>query len=300
MRHVDDQQRPRVIHLFAGAGGGILGGELLGWQTVCAVEIDRFCRDLLVARQNDGCLGPFPIWDDVRTFDGRPWRGLCDIIAGGFPCQDISPLGSRAGINGARSGLWREFARIAGEARPRWIFAENSQNLVRLGLDSVLQDLDAIGYDAEWTCLSAAELGAPHIRDRIWILGHVREDAAGGGTTQSVRGDRRPDRTDVHQPAEEDVRVLADAYLQRREKQGLRIPAEAYIHTAELPGPDVNGCRDGRVHVPSWEWPAEPGVGRVADGVPCHVEQLRGYGNAQVPVVAARAFCDLAARFAKM
>lgn len=85
------------LALFAGAGGGILGGKLLGWRTVCAVELDAYARRVLLARQRDGCLEPFPIWDDVRTFDGKPWSGKIDVISGGFPCQDISCAGGGAG-----------------------------------------------------------------------------------------------------------------------------------------------------------------------------------------------------------
>ena len=88
------------LALFAGAGGGILGGHLLGWRTVCAVEFDPYAAGVLVARQNDGILPPFPVWDDMRTFDGRPWRGIAEIVSGGFPCQDISAAGTGRGIAG--------------------------------------------------------------------------------------------------------------------------------------------------------------------------------------------------------
>jgi len=101
---------PRELALFAGAGGGILGGRLLGWRTVCAVEWEPYAASVLVARQNDGILPPFPIWDDIRTFDGKPWRGIVDVVSGGFPCQDISAAGRGAGIEGTRSGMWREMA----------------------------------------------------------------------------------------------------------------------------------------------------------------------------------------------
>ncbi len=104
----------RELALFAGAGGGILGGSLLGWRTICAVERDPYAAGVLIARQNDGSLPPFPVWDDVSTFDGRPWRGAVDVISGGFPCQDISIAGKGAGITGERSGLWKEMARIIG------------------------------------------------------------------------------------------------------------------------------------------------------------------------------------------
>ncbi len=158
------------LALFAGAGGGILGGHLLGWRTVCAVELDPYAASVLVARQNDGFLPPFPIWDDVRTFDGRPWRGRVDVVSGGFPCQDISVAGKGAGIDGERSGLWSEFARIIGEVRPRHVFVENSPALVTRGLGRVLGDLAALGYDARWTVLGAADVGAPHRRDRLWLV----------------------------------------------------------------------------------------------------------------------------------
>ena len=100
------------LALFAGAGGGILGGHLLGWRTVCAVEWDTYAASVLIARQNDGILPAFPIWDDVQTFDGKPWRGIVDVVSGGFPCQDISPAGRGAGIDGEKSGMWRHMARI--------------------------------------------------------------------------------------------------------------------------------------------------------------------------------------------
>lgn len=163
------------LHLFAGAGGGILAGQLLGHRTVCAVEFEPYAQAVLVARQNDGSLPPFPIWDDVRTFDGNPWRGTVDLVAGGFPCQDISAAGKGAGIDGARSGMWTHFARIIGEVRPRYAFIENSPMLVARGLDRVLADLAALGFDAEWGCISASEVGANHGRDRIWIVARRRE-----------------------------------------------------------------------------------------------------------------------------
>ena len=159
------------LALFAGAGGGILGGRLLGWRTVCAVEWDGYARDVLVARQNDGSLEPFPVWDDVQTFDGRPWRGRVDVVSGGFPCQDISAAGKGAGIDGERSGMWVEMARIIGEVRPRFAFVENSPMLTSRGLGRVLGDLAALGYDARWGVVGAHHAGAPHKRDRIWIVG---------------------------------------------------------------------------------------------------------------------------------
>lgn len=176
------------LALFAGAGGGILGGHLLGWRTVCAVEWEPYPASILAARQNDGLLPPFPIWDDVCTFDGRPWRGLVDVVSGGFPCQDISTAGRGAGIDGERSGMWREMARIIGEVRPRFVFVENSPALTYRGLGRVLGDLAEMGYDAEWGVLGAEDVGANHARDRIWILAKSKEYAANSDMPQLERG----------------------------------------------------------------------------------------------------------------
>ena len=180
----------RSLHLFAGAGGGILGDILLGHLPVCAVEIDAYCRAVLLARQKDGCLPRFPIWDDVRTFEGREWRGAVDIVAGGFPCQDISAAGRGAGIDGARSGLWVEMARIIGEVRPRFAFVENSPVLTSRGLGRVLGDLAEMGMDARWGVFAASDAGAPHLRERIWIVA----DADKNGCLWK-RGDRRMARS---------------------------------------------------------------------------------------------------------
>jgi DNA (cytosine-5)-methyltransferase 1 len=173
------------LALFAGAGGGILGGKLLGWRTVCAVEWEPYPASVLVARQNEGLLPPFPIWDDVQTFDGKPWRGIVDVVSGGFPCQDISAAGKGAGIDGERSGMWGHMARIIGEVRPRYVFVENSPMLVTRGLERVLGDLTALGYDTKWTVMGAADVGANHKRDRIWIVGKVSNPMCGRSQKQT-------------------------------------------------------------------------------------------------------------------
>lgn len=164
----------RELHLFAGAGGGILGGILLGHTCVCAVEIDDYCRKVLLQRQRDGILPRFPIWNDVRTFDGKPWRGLVDVVCGGFPCQDISCAGPRTGISGERSGLWGEFSRIIGEIRPRYALIENSSDLAFRGLNRILSDLAGMGMDARWGLFSACMVGAPHTRLRMWCLAYSK------------------------------------------------------------------------------------------------------------------------------
>ena len=161
------------LALFAGAGGGILGGHLLGWRTICAVERDAYAAQVLAQRQNDGILKPFPIWSDIESFDGKPWRGIVDVISGGFPCQDISICGAGAGLNGERSGLWSEFKRIIGEVRPSIAFIENSPMLTVRGLDRILSDLAELGFHARWGVFRASSAGAAHHRARIFLVAYT-------------------------------------------------------------------------------------------------------------------------------
>jgi DNA (cytosine-5)-methyltransferase 1 len=177
------------LHLFAGAGGGILGGILLGHRTVCAVEIEPYCRKVLLQRQRDGILPWFPIWDDVRTFDGKPWRGIADVVCGGFPCQDISGANiTGKGLDGEHSGLWREMARVVCEVGPDFVYVENSPMLTIRGLGRVLRDLAAMGYDARWGCISASDFGGLHGRKRIWIVAYsekIRRERSFDGKNES-------------------------------------------------------------------------------------------------------------------
>lgn len=285
------------LHLFAGAGGGILGSELLGIRTVCAVELEPYPASVLLARQNDGLLPPFPVWDDVRTFDGRPWRGLVDVVSGGFPCQDISAAGKGAGIDGARSGLWREMHRIVGEVRPKYVFVENSPMLTSRGLGCVLGDLAAIGYDAEWMVLGADDVGAPHERKRMWILavnsaagaGHEIRNPASQGF-QDGRSQKMGQSSPKPEPERPDCKI-PDSKNKRhvRRKWG--------FSENESPG-SRRDCHDGRAETDDcgeW-WSAEPDVGRVAHGVAARVDRLKAIGNGQVPAVAATAFRVLLGR----
>jgi DNA (cytosine-5)-methyltransferase 1 len=158
------------LALFAGAGGGILGGKFLGWRTVCAVEINRHRRDCLIARQNDGVLEPFPIWDDIRTFNGLAWRGRVDVVSGGFPCQAYST--AARGRNTA-DDLWPEMRRVVAETAPRYVFAEN---VSRMAIDAAADDLDALGYKTRCISLSAADLGADHVRSRHWLRAYADDE----------------------------------------------------------------------------------------------------------------------------
>jgi DNA (cytosine-5)-methyltransferase 1 len=156
------------LALFAGAGGGLLASELLGWRTICAVEYAAYPASILCARQNDGFLPPFPIWDDVSTFDGRTWHGVVDIVSGGFPCQAFST--AARGANIASKNLWPQMRRIVQEVRPKFVFAENvTENAIEMAACDLLAD----GYNSRYIKLSASDVGADHIRDRFWLLAYT-------------------------------------------------------------------------------------------------------------------------------
>jgi len=221
------------LALFAGAGGGVLASYLLGWRTVCAVERDAYAAQVLAQRQNDGILEAFPIWSDITSFDGKSWRGIVDVISGGFPCQDISSAGKGAGIEGERSGLWSEMARIIGEVRPRYVFVENSPMLVSRGLTRVISDLAKMGYDAQWARFSASNFGAPHIRDRLWIVGYSRSERLNSGWKNNSQYDGN-----FTSSANKYSRTVANSQSFRCEENGLSIGAEQ-----EKPLSGIN-CKD--------------------------------------------------------
>ena len=269
------------LALFAGAGGGILGGKLLGWRTVCAVEWEPYPASVLCARQNDGFLPPFPIWDDVQTFDGKPWRGIVDVVSGGFPCQDISSAGRGAGIDGERSGMWREMARIIYEVRPRFAFVENSPMLTSRGLGTVLGDLAAMGFDARWGVLGAADIGANHQRDRIWIVAKYAPPPtmAYADSTHEQRN-KRTERTQS-----EYTNIDGTSKLAHAKNQG-------YVRWIRCMGATQSEYNNRRSQINGrgeW-WKVEPDVGRVADGVAARVDRLKAIGNGQVPLCAATAW----------
>jgi DNA (cytosine-5)-methyltransferase 1 len=291
------------LALFAGAGGGILGGKLLGWRTICAVEWMPYPASVLCARQNDKALESFPIWDDVQTFDGRPWKGIVDVISGGFPCQDISVAGKGAGIEGERSSMWGHMARIIDEVRPRFVFVENSPLLVTRGLDKVLGDLTEIGYDARWTIMGASDVGAPHQRKRFWMVAHTRHGSGwdlGAPQTRHHPPPQWATYPNTLSRSSEQSAPMGDPYslsldfgedvadTSGNRPQGLREDWEASgsAGLCHREGSDQNEGLWGT----SDYWAVEPQLGRVADGVACRVERLKAIGNGQVPLCAAEAW----------
>lgn len=277
----------RELHLFAGIGGGILGGMLLGHRCVGAVEIDPYCRRVLEARQRDGILEPFPIHDDIKTFDGTAWRGRVDVVCGGFPCQDVSEAGHRRGLDGERSGLWFEMARVVREVRPRFVFVENVGGLLVRGIDRVLGELASLGFDAEWCVRSAADCGAQHQRKRIWILATDANRQQHEGCPSEVgRAQSSQLPTDAARSGLEGGEDGDGMHAETGRNWG----GEPVRGSGRVDAGVFSGSRESR-----W-WATEPRVGRVAHGVPARVDRLRSLGNAQVPAVAAAAFRELMAR----
>jgi DNA (cytosine-5)-methyltransferase 1 len=176
----------RVLDLFSGIGGFSLGLERTGgFKTVAFCEIEPFPRKVLAKHWPE-----VPCYHDVRALTaGRlAADGIgIDVICGGFPCQDISVAGKGAGLAGERSGLWSEYARLIGEIRPRYAIVENVSALLSRGLADVLGDLAALGYDAEWHCIPASAVGAPHRRDRIWIVAYPRSEQYEGDSSEDKR-----------------------------------------------------------------------------------------------------------------
>ena len=245
----------KVLDLFSGIGGFSLGLERTGgFETGAFCEIEPFPRKVL-AKHWPGV----PIYDDVRTLTAERLRrdgvGPIDIITGGFPCQDISVAGRGAGIEGERSGLWSEIARLAGELRPSFLLMENSSALLGRGLGKVLGDLAEIGFNAEWECIPAASMGAPHIRDRIWILAYAG---------QKLRVDVRRDSG-------------FDDVLQRRD---YRTQGE-WSEDRQL-APLVPGVHPG---TPADWWLHQSRVDRTANGLPGQLDRIAACGNAVVPQI---------------
>ena len=272
------------LALFAGAGGGILGGKLLGWRTVCAVEWEQHPASVLCARQNEGILPSFPIWDDVQTFDGKPWRGIVDVVSGGFPCQDISVAGKGDGLDGERSGMWREMARIICEVQPRFVFVENSPMLTSRGLGRVLGDLASMGFNARWGVLGAADVGANHQRDRIWIVGkmaNTKKLFSNGGNDKSRISMEREKESKLRDSSwSQKMAYTGKKRLQRYWNEGVNDQSQGQQTISRSCSADWSG---------DW-WETEPFVGRVADGVADRVDRLKAIGNGQVPLCAATAW----------
>jgi DNA (cytosine-5)-methyltransferase 1 len=244
------------VALCAGYGGIEIGIERIfdQYRTVCYVEGEAFAASHLVKKMEEGRLDYAPIWSNVRTFDGIPWRGKVDIITGGFPCQPYSNAGKQLSEKDPRD-LWPDFKRIIGEVRPNFLFFENVSGIVKWRLDQIVLDLDKLGYDAAWCVMAASDVGALHKRKRWFLLAYL-SNSNGEGTKRGRRFNGKAQKIK---------------------------PTKRESHEEDYWG--------GRFE--SW-WEVEPSMGRLVDGAADWLDKLRLLGNGVVPQQAYSAFQTLA------
>ena len=322
----------RTMHLFAGIGGGLLADLILGHRPIVAVEWEPYACQVLRERAAEGWFPGLHVWEgDVRLFDPSEYTGSVDCIHAGFPCQDISVAGKQAGVSeGTRSGLYREVLRIAGVVRPKQLFLENVSAILGNGLGTVLGDLATLGYDCRWLCIRASDVGAPHHRDRWFLLANAgivgRDIGRDYRSERHVQGNQERDTSQIQRTGDERQLGIGQVckVLSNTDNSGRRNGAFQYISgqqqctaNAGDDGKEVamadTECQrqqgQGQHEQPrnptpcrDWEatqsvnggasdfWQVEPGLGRVANGIPNRVHRLKGLGNAQVPLQAATAY----------
>lgn len=253
---------PTFGSVFSGIGGLDLGLERSGWRCAWQVENDKYCRRILRKHWPE-----VPKYGDIKTVNFDRLERV-DLIAGGFPCQPVSNAGKRLAQADER-WLWPEFTRAIRALSPRFILVENVPGLLVRGFGDVLGDLAAIGYDAEWDVLSAADFGAPHIRKRVLLVAYANGDGQGRRADQQESEQERAIQTNPIADGEE--RTLADADHQR--------------HPTNQQGQSGSIFSGAVIESSDW-WQVEPDVGRVAYGIPHRVDRIRVLGNAVVPQVA--------------
>ncbi len=265
------------LDLFSGIGGNTLGLRQY-IKTVAYCEADRHAQSVLLSRMGSSDIEYAPIWDDITTLKGSMFDVPIDIILGGFPCQDISIAGNGKGLEGERSGLFYEVCRLVEEIKPTFVFLENVPAIRTRGLREVVRELTNLGYDCRWTCVSAREVGAPHLRKRWFLLArnsHGEGLESRNSESSVLKGE------DTH--ARRICSSMADTYDERlegwketgdSESQG----ALTFEHTKR------HAYLSGRY------WATEPDVGRVVDGCPIRVDRIKRLGNGVVPLQAKTAF----------
>jgi DNA (cytosine-5)-methyltransferase 1 len=260
------------LDLFSGIGGNTLG--LRDYiKTIAYCETDRHAQSVLLSRMVDGSIEPAPIWDDITTLNSSHFDTPIDIIVGGFPCQSISVAGNGEGITkNSKSGLFFQVSRLIRELKPTFVFLENVPAIRTRGLDIVLQELTEAGYDCRWTMLSASSVGALHKRERWFLLANSRP-----------RGRIKK----LHESINSEKSITEIIYRNYQNKQ------KGWRHISRV----STGISDQNVlqkYTPETRsknnWPPEPNVGRLANGIPFRVDRLKRLGNAVVPVQAKTAF----------
>jgi DNA (cytosine-5)-methyltransferase 1 len=267
------------LDLFSGYGGISLG--LRDWvRPVAYCEIERFAQAVLLSRMSNGEIERAPIWDDIRTLDGLVFEGNIDIIYGGFPCQDISVAGAGKGLGGERSGLFFEVCRLVEEIKPPFVFLENVPAIRTRGLREVVRALTDLGYDCRWTRVSAAEVGAPHLRQRWFLLAReIRNPTEKRLQVRTSESMGQPKEITKSQRPSSEVAHTNIEGLEGRDSQGL----------SECSSERSSGAGSSPKREPTF-WEVEPDVGRVADGVALRVDRIKALGNGVVPQQVNEAF----------
>lgn len=286
------------LDLFSGIGGIALA--LSDWvRPVAYCESDKYAQSVLLSNMRRNNIAYGPIWDDVRTLRGEHIDVPINIITGGFPCQDISVAGHGVGLEGERSGLFFEIIRLSRDLRPQFIFLENVPAITVRGLDRVLLELSALGYDSRWTIVSAAEVGACHQRDRWFLLAH--DNRPRELQSEGIKQDER-ERTCHSSKNASDANGIAlriqPIRITEREKTGITQFDGETRSIADTDGPRLEGTvrRESRIPRPAAYngWNSQPTIRRGADGLFGRVDRIRGLGNAVVPAQAREAFEILA------
>ena len=247
-------------------GGMDLGLERAGMACKWQIEINPFCQKVLAKHWPE-----VPRYGDIREVTGEQ-LGYVDVMAGGFPCQDVSEAGKRKGMEGERSGLWSEYRRLICDIRPRIVIVENVTGLLCSGIGDVLRDLAQIGFDAEWEVLPAAAFGAPQLRERVFIVAYSRGERL-QGIFQTWTAERAIRRSGGEPPGVDAMPML----------RGLSMP-DPYESCPRLRLPSIGGVVERPLYGEGW-WAAGPSVLRVAARIPGRVDQLRAFGNAVVPQI---------------
>jgi DNA (cytosine-5)-methyltransferase 1 len=301
---VDVAVYTNVLSLCAGGGGLDLGVGLAvpDARTVCYVENEVTAAAVLVSNMEAERLPAAPLWTDLRTFDGTAWRGVVDIVIGGYPCQPFSNAGKRLGADDPRH-LWPEVCRIVSEVAPEWCFFENVGAHLRLGFDEVARDLQGMGYRVAAGLFTAEEVGAPHGRERLFILAGSAQladaERSGGSAEPRLEHQERPEVVDGSGRCCDSG--MADAECERgcrrdaeREHAAYALPFRAGVGYGFPPGPeDSAGWRSTLAVRPDLAPAVEPSVRGMADGVARglgRADQLHILGNGVVPQQAAYAF----------
>lgn len=289
------------LDLFSGIGGISLALKDIA-KPLAYVEIDKYCQKVLKERMDEGLLHKGDIFDDIKKFDGTKYKEKCELIYGGFPCQDISAAGLGKGLAGERSGLFSEIIRLTKEVRPSFVFLENVPAIRIRGLYKVVQEFTELRYDRRWTIISAREVGAHHIRKRWFMLAH----AIGKGLER--QGDRTVSSKEKFTRASCENEDVANTNCSGRKGQELSESKkwdkntdplgssenvanakcnEVWLQSRRSSGKDGQEASD---YMDSSWWFSEPSVDRVVDGLPFRVDRVKALGNAVVPLQTRVAF----------